>query len=263
MAPRIHVGTSGWHYSHWRGHFYPDDLASAHWFAYYVERFRTVEINNSFYKLLSPVAVSAWYDASPPDFVFAVKASRYITHTKRLQNAEDSYARFFDSIADFRDKLGPILFQLPPHWRSNPERLDAFLRILPRGHTYTFEMRDPSWHNEEIYDLLRAHNAAFCIYELAGFRSPLVITADFVYVRLHGPGGKYQGDYQSRTLAHWAQRARAWSATGKRVYVYFDNDQEGYAAKNALSLQRRLEPSVSMNTVGRRARPSGHRSRRS
>lgn len=258
----IHVGTSGWHYAHWRGRFYPDDLASAHWFAYYVERFRTVEINNSFYKLLSPAAVAAWYDASPADFTFAVKASRYITHTRRLRHAKDSYQRFFDSVAGFREKIGPILFQLPPHWHCNAERLADFLTILPAGHAYTFELRDPTWHNEEIYGLLRAHNAAFCIYELAGFTAPLIATADFVYVRLHGPGGKYQGDYPARTRARWAERARAWSAQGKRVYIYFDNDQAGYAAKNALSLKRRLEaPWTKTGSAARPASRNGHRSR--
>jgi uncharacterized protein YecE (DUF72 family) len=239
-AMRIRVGTSGWHYKHWRGAFYPDDLASTKWLAYYVARFSTVEVNNSFYKLLSPSAVIQWYEATPKDFLFAVKASRYITHNKRLSDAQDSYGRFFASVAGFKEKLGPILFQLPPHWSVNGERLEAFLAMLPPRHRYAFEFRDPSWHTEEIFQILARYNAAFCIYQLAGFTSPLKVTADFVYVRLHGPGGKYQGDYSGRQLARWAKLARGWSSDGKAVFVYFDNDQAGYAAKNAFTLQARL-----------------------
>jgi len=136
------------------------------------------------------------------------------------------------------DKLGPILFQLPPHWSCDASRLAQFLRALPRRHRYSFEFRDPTWHCQEIYELLERHNAAFCLYELAGFRSPARVTADFTYVRLHGPAIQaYQGSYDSAALHRWCDRIWKWQSELKGVYVYFDNDQSGYAVQNALQLK--------------------------
>ena len=233
----IRIGTSGWHYKHWLGPFYPADLPAKDMLSWYVERFDTVEINNSFYRLPTEQTFKAWRLATPASFCFAIKGSRYITHRKKLKDPQPALARFFPPAEKLGTKLGPILFQLPPRWSRNVERLTAFLDALPRSHRYTFEFRDPSWHESTVYHALRRHHAAFCIYELGEFESPCEITSDFAYVRLHGPEGKYQGDYSGRALRKWARRINAWRGGLKAVYVYFDNDQAAYAAKNAAELR--------------------------
>ncbi len=238
---QVHIGTSGWHYKHWRSSFFPDKLPTAKWLRWYAERFDTVEINNSFYRLPQTSAIKTWRHETPADFCFAVKASRYITHNKKLKDPEGNFEKFFAVVGKLERRLGPILFQLPPSWKINAERLDEFLSGLPRGLRYVFEFRNPTWNVPEIYEILRRHNAAYCIYELAGFISPLEVTADFVYVRLHGPGDKYQGDYPTATLREWASRIEAWRKDLKQVFVYFDNDQAAFAAKNALELKKILK----------------------
>lgn len=237
----VRIGTSGWHYAHWRGPFYPKELPSRDMLAWYRDRFDTVEINNSFYRLPSADTFAAWRDATPQEFRFAVKGSRYITHRKKLKDPHAALERFLPAAEVLGRKLGPILFQLPPRWNCNVDRLGAFLDALPKRHRYTFEFRDPSWHQPAVYRLLTRHNAAFCIFELAGVASPLAVTADFAYVRLHGPGRKYEGDYSAEALEAWAFRIRGWRKALAAVYVYFDNDQGGYAAKNAAELKTLLE----------------------
>ena len=233
----IHIGTSGWSYPHWRGPFYPDDLASSQWLDYYARRFDTVEINNSFYKLPKGSTLEEWAATVPEDFLFAVKASRFITHMKKLRDADDTVPRFLELVRPLGERLGPVLFQLPPNWRCNPERLQQFLEGLPRHYRHTVEFRDPSWFDSRVYDLLRAHGVAFCIYELEHATTPLELTADFAYVRLHGPGDAYQGSYDDDTLASWAETFKAWNRQGRDVYCYFDNDEAGYAAANAARLR--------------------------
>lgn len=206
--------------------------------AHYYERFDTVEINNSFYMLPKIETLQSWRKATPGNFEFAIKASRFLTHNKKLKEPENALSNFLPRAEALGEKLGPILFQLPPRWRLNLDRLSEFLDALPSYHRYTFEFREPSWLDQRVYDLLRRHNAAFCIYELAGFHSPFEVTADWTYVRLHGPGEKYQGSYSDKKLQEWAQRIMAWKRKLKGCYVYFDNDQAGYAAKNALTLKR-------------------------
>ena len=176
----------------------------------------------------------------PPGFIFAVKGSRYITHMKKLKDPGQSVTPLLERIQTLGDRLGPILFQLPPRWRFNEERLGAFLEALPRDYRYALEFRDPTWLNQEACRLLEKHGAAFCIYELAGRLSPKEVTADFVYIRLHGPGDAYQGRYDWQTLAGWAGAISAWTAQGLTVFCYFDNDEAGYAALNALELQEML-----------------------
>jgi uncharacterized protein YecE (DUF72 family) len=241
MGTAYYVGTSGWHYPHWQGPFYPPALPTRAWLAYYADQFATVEINASFYRLPSLAALRAWRAATPPDFTFAIKASRYITHMKKLRAPRQSLRALLGVTRALGNKCGPLLFQLPPRWHCHPERLAAFLRALPKNRECAFELRDPSWHNPEIYALLRRHNAAFCMYELAGFTSPLVISADFAYIRLHGPTAfAYAGSYSQDALEQWAERIRGWRKL-KRVYLYFDNDEAGYAVRNALALRALLE----------------------
>ncbi len=242
MKP-LYIGTSGWSYDHWTGPFYPDDLAAGDRLAHYAEQFLTVEINNSFYHLPEAGVVDQWRDTVPADFVFSAKASRYITHMKKLKDPHETVPPLLQRVDRLGDRLGPVLFQLPPRWHVNPERLEAFLECLDRRHRYAFEFRDPSWFDKTILRLLEKHDAAFCIYELNGALSPKHVTTDFVYVRLHGPGAAYQGRYDNRTLAGWAGAFSAWIGQGRAVYCYFDNDQEGHAVLNALSLKQMLEKS--------------------
>jgi len=233
----IHIGTSGWHYDHWQGPFYPAELPSGAWLAYYAEHLATVEVNNSFYQLPEAETLRNWRATAPEGFMFAAKASRYMTHMKKLKDPQDPLATFLGRMDELGDRLGPILFQLPPNWKLNRERLHAFLKTLPNAYRFAFEFRDPSWFDERVYDMLAQHNAAFCIYELNGRLAPKKITADWTYVRLHGPGDAYQGNYDMQTLAGWMGAFSSWMHQGKEVYCYFDNDQAGYAVQNALALQ--------------------------
>jgi uncharacterized protein YecE (DUF72 family) len=234
--PSLYIGTSGWHYDHWRGPFYPETLPKREWLAFYSERFRCVEINNTFYSFPSEATVAAWAERTPGDFVFALKASQYITHRKKLKDSAEAVARFTERAERFGSKLGPVLFQLPPRWRCNPQRLDAFLRALPPGFRYVMEFRDPSWHTREVTDLLAEHNVGFCVFEIEGFRSPRWSTSDLAYVRLHGPRLAYTGSYDRQALEGWARQVRSWRASDHDVFIFFDNDDQGFAVDNALSL---------------------------
>ena len=237
---KVHIGTSGWHYAHWRGPFYPADLQPAKMLRWYTERFDTVEINNSFYRLPTDDAIKGWCRETPLSFCFAVKASRYITHNRKLIDPKEGPKKFLGQMRKLGNRLGPILFQLPPAWNLNLERLEDFLRALPRSRRYVFEFRNPTWNVPQAFDALRRHNAAYCIFELAGFQSPLEVTADFAYVRLHGPGNKYQGSYDEERLRAWAEQVELWRKQLKHIFIYFDNDQAGFAAQNALQLKQML-----------------------
>ena len=241
MANKIKIGTSGWHYDHWRGPFYPEDLPAKKMLEFYIQHFDTVELNNSFYQLPKPSALKDWRDSVPKDFLFAAKASRFITHMKKLKDPKKPLRKVIPRLEYLKEKLGPILFQLPGGWNYNPDRLEEFLKALPTNHRYAFEFRNHTWHNDGVYELLRKHNCAFVIYELDHFTSPAEITADFAYLRLHGPAGKYQGNYTTKKLTTWANLIKKLRRKTKQVYVYFDNDQAGYAAKNAIKLKELLK----------------------
>lgn len=205
---------------------------------YYAQHFDTVELNTTFYRLPPENGVDQWRESTPKGFTFAAKGSRFITHMKKLSDPELAIERYFERVDRLGAKLGPIVFQTPPWWEDNLERLDAFCAALPPKHRYAFELRNPTWHSAECYRILKRHNAAFCIFEIAGFHSPIEITANWTYVRLHGPGGAYQGSYSEETLRTWAERIRSWMEELRAAYVYFDNDQAGYAVQNALELNR-------------------------
>ena len=236
----IRIGTSGWSYPHWKGVFYPLDIPADQWLAYYGAKLQSVEINSSFYRLPTQNALRHWRDTVRDDFVFSVKASRYITHMKKLKAPEKVSQPLLDAISTLEHKLGPVLFQLPPHWHFDEKRLEAFLPALDTGFRYVFEFRDPSWFNSRCYAILRNYTTAFCIYDLGGRLSPKIVTTDFVYIRLHGPGAPYQGNYPDSTLIEWADTISRWSDAGLSVYCYFNNDQFGYAVNNAMCLQQLL-----------------------
>jgi uncharacterized protein YecE (DUF72 family) len=224
---KVYIGTSGWHYKHWKGTFYPAHIKETKQFAEYLKYFSTVELNNSFYRLPTPQIFITWRKTTPKNFIFAVKASRFITHMKKLNLDKEGTKKFFISVKTLGEKLGVILFQLPPKWKVNADRLEFFIKALPKKYRYAFEFREHSWYEDDVYAILKKSNCAFCIYELEFHTSLLMVTADFVYVRLHGPGNKYQGSYSDKSLADWAERCKQWQKDGMDVFIYFDNDQNG------------------------------------
>lgn len=236
---QLYIGTSGWSYPHWQGIFYPLDLPAVDYLGYYARYFQTVEINNTFYQLPREAAVRQWLARVPGNFIFAIKASRFITHRKKLKGAEAvrAFQQFYSPVQLLKDQLGPLLFQLPPHWRVNPERLRAFLEALPRGLKVVFEFRDPSWFDEAVYQILREHQAACCWYHLEDFYSPQPVLAPWVYIRLHGAQGKYLGKYSTPSLKKWAREIKTCCDQGLEVYCYFNNDPQGHAVANALTLK--------------------------
>jgi uncharacterized protein YecE (DUF72 family) len=236
----IRVGTSGWHYDHWRGRFYPDDLRKDEWLEYYARHFDTVEINNTFYHLPRAKTMTNWHDKAPAGFVYAVKASRYITHVKKLNDPAESIQRFFDLVDLLKRRLGPILYQLPPSLHKDLERLDAFIKGLPTRDHAVFEFRHKSWYEPDTFDLLNKWGVALCVHDLAGSASPRVVTGEIVYVRFHGTSGRYAGNYTDVMLAEWADWLREQTRNVRAVYAYFNNDVEGHAINNARTLRRFL-----------------------
>jgi uncharacterized protein YecE (DUF72 family) len=238
---QIRIGTSGWHYGHWSGPFYPKGLPKKAFLDHYQRHFETVEINNSFYRLPAANTLQKWRTTVGSDFIFTVKASRYITHMKKLKDPQDAVDAFCGRIGALEPKLGPILFQLPPRWRFNSSRLDAFLASLPTQNRYAFEFRDPGWFCDRCLEILARHGAAFCIHELSGRTSPMAVTADFVYVRLHGPQEAYQGRYEASHLAAWAEALLRWAAQDLQIFCFFDNDEKGHAVRNARELKEMVD----------------------
>jgi uncharacterized protein YecE (DUF72 family) len=236
----VRIGCSGWNYTHWRDVVYPRGLPARRWLDHYATLFGTVEVNTTFYRLPSTTAVQGWAAQTPAGFVFAVKASRYLTHIKRLADMEQGVSRFYERIEPLvaAGKLGPVLWQLPPTFHRNDDRLGAALAALPPG-PHAFEFRHPSWFDDEVYDLLRARGVALVIADRSEIRrfQTQERTADFVFLRFHHGGG--EGSYTHRRLGAWARRIEEWRAEGD-VYAYFNNDWAGYAVENALWLQNRL-----------------------
>jgi uncharacterized protein YecE (DUF72 family) len=234
------IGTSGWLYKGWSARFYPKGMNAKDRLTHYATYFDTVEINTTFYHLPKVPAVRSWRTRTPDHFVFTTKASRYLTHIRRLNIERKNVDLYMNRIRPLRQKLGPILFQLPPRWNPNPDRLRKAISLLPKRKRYTFEFRDPRWFTPETLNLLRANHIAFCIYHLAGFLSPLEVTSDFVYIRLHGPKGKYAGKYSKTELKVWAKHISGWLRNNLDVFCYFDNDEKSFAVQNALELKKML-----------------------
>ncbi len=230
------IGVSGWQYPDFAERFYPEGMAKNEQLNYFASQFSTVEVNNTFYQLPSVRTVNNWRKTVPDDFTFAVKASRYITHMKNLLEPEETLPVFLERIALFGEQCGPILFQLPPQWGVNETRLKKFLGHLPDDHRYTFEFRNPTWFKESIYHRLQAKNMAFCVYDIDYRQSPIITTADFIYIRLHGPGQAYRDPYDLDAIGRWADRIQYWVNSGLDVYCYFDNTFRGYAWDNAKTL---------------------------
>ncbi len=240
MASRRYlVGTSGWVYRHWQRVFYPADLRQPRWFGYYADRFCTVEINNTFYRLPSEKAWEAWRDAAPPGFVYAVKGSRFVTHVKRLKDT-DAVENFTERARSLAGALGPILWQLPPNMKRDDDRLVDFLSALPRDVRHVMEFRNDTWLQPEVFALLRMHNVGFCAYHMVDRETPLEATTDFAYMRFHGSGRMYGGTYSKEELRSWGRRLRDLPEDVREVFAYFNNDAFGFAVENARDLKEML-----------------------
>jgi uncharacterized protein YecE (DUF72 family) len=248
----IWIGTSGWTYDGWRGPLYPQKLAKKDWLRFYASRFATAEINGSFYRMPSLEAVEAWREQTPPGFVFAWKASKFITHWKRLTAAcKSSIALMETRLRVLEPKVGIVLFQLPQRFGKNTARLADFLRMLPRRYRYAFEFRDKAWYAADVFDVLHAANVALCISDHADAPAPWVATAKHVYVRGHGPSGQYRGNYSDHMLRRWADSILRWQDEGREIFVYFDNDQKAAAPRDALRLITRLQRAGRAAHLGR------------
>lgn len=236
-ARKTWIGTSGWMYDGWRGPFYPENLPKRAWLSYYATQFATAEINSAFYRTPSLDAVRSWRNDTPRDFRFAWKASKFITHWKRLTaSCENSIALMQTRLKMLSPKLSVVLFQLPPQFSKNADRLRSFLRLLPRRRCYAFEFRHRSWYDDEVFDILHSRNVALCISDHADAPAPWLVTADHVYLRAHGPAGDYGGSYPARTLRRWANAIADWQSEARDVFVYFDNDQKAAAPADARRL---------------------------
>jgi uncharacterized protein YecE (DUF72 family) len=238
----IRIGCSGWNYPHWRERVYPKGLPPKRWLEHYATLFDTVEVNSTFYRLPKVTAVQGWVEQTPPRFLFAVKASRYLTHIRRLGDLEGGVRRFYERIDPLvrSPKLGPVLWQLPPNFKRDDERLASALEALPSGR-HCFEFREPSWYVDEVYRLLRERNAALVIADSPKypFRA-LELTADWTFVRFHHGSRGRNGNYSERELEEWAGRIAGWRDSGADVHAYFNNDWEGFAVKNGLRLRELL-----------------------
>lgn len=261
----MRIGCSGWSYKHWRGRFYPDAVPVRQWLPYYAARFDTVETNGTFYRLPEVEAVAAWTTQVPPSFLMAVKASRYLTHLKRLKDAAEPLHRLFERVAPLGRHLGPVLYQLPPHFHRDEARLAAFLHALPTtlpdSHDrvplrHVIEFRDPSWYTEAVFSQLAEAGVALCLHDMAGSAITTAPAAPFVYVRFHGAGGRYFGSYAEATLDRWAERLAGECQAGRDVYAYFNNDPDAAAPRDAAVLRAALDARLSSRPRSRHsARP--------
>lgn len=243
MSQICYIGTSGWHYNHWRGNFYPEKMSANDWLGYYVQNFNTVEINASFYRLPQESTWTKWRNIAPPGFCFAVKASRYITHIKRLKDSRGPLETFIERAKCLQKNLGPVLYQLPPNMQRDNDSLESFLSALSetgKNLQHVFEFRHRSWIEDSVFELLRKYNAGFCIFDMPELTTPLLATADFAYVRFHGHEDLYSSSYPDRELAEWANKIKGLPSSVKTIYAYFNNDAGGFAIENARTFRKYL-----------------------
>ena len=244
----MRIGCSGWHYAHWAGKVYPADLPKQDWLNAYAGRFDTVELNNSFYRLPSADQFARWREQVPATFQFAVKASRFLTHFKRLTDPDEPIERLVSRAAHLGPALGPFLYQLPPNWVPDLRRFKEFLERLPRrvpglrqSLRHAIEFRDPRGYSPEYLSLMEQHDVSLCVHDMANSASPRVMIGSAVYVRFHGYDAKYGGSYPDHVLEDWAAWLAEARTTGRTGWVYFNNDAHGYAVANAQRLRERLE----------------------
>jgi uncharacterized protein YecE (DUF72 family) len=269
MPPRAgaaHIGCSGWHYKSWKGLIYPAELPPSAWLRDYTTRFATVELNNSFYRLPAEETFAGWREQVPRGFLFAVKASRFLTHIKRLRDPEEPLDRLLSHAKGLGPALGPVLYQIPPRWFPDAERLETFLAALPdrlapgsrqRLH-HVLEMRDPRGYEPWVLELLARYGITLCVHDMRGSESPMVAIGPIAYVRFHGYGTKYGGSYPDDVLDEWAAWIRAVLDGGRDVYAYFNNDINGYAVYDAERLRVRVEGTAALKGRGPMNKPEPH-----
>ena len=233
----IRIGCSGWIYRHWRGLFYPEKMAQKNWYAHYAATFSTVELNTSFYHLPKPETFEKWRDQAAPDFRYAVKAPRFITHMKKLKDCAEPVEEFLRRARGLGNAIGPVLYQLPPRWACNTQRLEEFIALLPSDLTHVFEFREKSWITEEVLALLDARGVSFCVHDMPGSATPRWAAGPTAYVRFHGGEGKYWGRYSDEGLLSWTDWLVAEAQGGRDVWCYFNNDMFGHAIEDALTLR--------------------------
>jgi uncharacterized protein YecE (DUF72 family) len=234
----LRVGTSGWQYAHWKGRFYPKELPTSRWLEHYTRHFDTVELNNPFYRQPEKKTFEKWRVSVPDHFVYAVKLNRFVTHVKRLNIEKDSVERSYGTAAGLGPKLAVMLVQLPPRMKFDEPRAERFFRMVaPRRRRHALEPRDASWFTENALSFLRRRNIALVAGDTPHWPTHLAVTADFVYLRFHGPGRRYGSSYDDDVLRGWADRIRDWRAEGRDVFAYFNNDELGYAPRNAIRLR--------------------------
>jgi uncharacterized protein YecE (DUF72 family) len=247
---QVRVGCSGWQYRHWGTSFYPQGVPQSRWFAHYATVFDTVEINNSFYRLPSADTFAKWRDLAPPRFLYAVKASRFLTHMKKLKDPDDPLIRLFENVRELGPRLGPVLYQLPPNFGINLERLEGFLSAIRsaarktglgmRSH-HVVEFRDPSWYDERVFELLSRYGVAMCLHDMQGSATERRAIGPCAYVRFHQGTSKYSGRYDDRRLDAWAEWLVERIAEGLDVFAYFNNDTGGHAPRDAVRLRDRID----------------------
>ncbi|MDT9597469.1 DUF72 domain-containing protein [Sphingosinicella rhizophila] len=234
---KIRIGCSGWNYRHWRGLFYPEKMAARRWFDHYAASFETVELNTSFYHLPKAETFTKWKEQAPPGFRYAVKASRFITHMKKLKDCDEPLATLLGRARNLGEAIGPILYQLPPRWTFDRQRLVDFISLLPGDLVHVFEFREKSWVCEESLALLGAHHISFCVHDMPGSATPRWASGPIAYLRFHGGTGKYRGRYAERDLLEWTDWILAQAKSGRDVWAYFNNDIGGAAIEDALTLR--------------------------
>jgi uncharacterized protein YecE (DUF72 family) len=236
MIGTVRIGTSGWEYRHWAGGFYPRDVPRDRWLEHYATEFDTVELNNSFYRLPDAEQFAQWGRRVPRGFRFAVKASRYLTHIKRLREPEEPMERFWTRARHLGPCLGPVLYQLPPRWTPDLERLSAFLRMVP-SEPQAIEFRDRRWYVASTFELLDGAGVGLCLHDMPGAETTPRPIGPLVYVRFHGAAAKYGGSYSSQRLSAWADRIAHWARDGTPVWAYFNNDAAAIAVRDAQRLR--------------------------
>lgn len=236
-AAKVRIGCSGWNYRHWHGIFYPKGLPQNRWFAFYAEHFDTVEINNSFYRLPKSETFDKWREQAPDDFCYAVKANRYLTQAKKLNDCEEPLERMMAAVGHLGGRLGPVLYQLPPKFGLKLERLEGFLKLAPKDVTNVFEFRNRSWYVPETYALLDRYDACFCVHDMLGSASERIAVGPATYVRFHGGEGKYWGRYSDEGLLGWADWIVRQARSGRPVWCYFNNDMFAHAIEDAQTLR--------------------------
>jgi uncharacterized protein YecE (DUF72 family) len=234
-----YIGCSGWYYWHWKGKFYPEDIPQSKWFRYYTEKFATVELNSPFYRFPKLSTAKSWYKNSPKDFIFTLKVNRTITHLKKFKGTARLIKDFYKLGDEVKEKMGCLLFQLPPSIRYSESKLHEILRQLDPKKKNVVEFRHESWFIDDVYEEMRKQGVIFCIVSTPNLPDTLVKTADDVYIRFHGPASRYSSDYSEKELRSWAKKIRQSKA--KNVWAYFNNDYNAYAPKNALYLRKLLQ----------------------